>query len=262
MVTMAGKSYRSAREGERLSDRPQRTEIIKDRKNRKIRMDKAQLRRRIKQIVVGTAFPLVLGAGWLYPAVGYFIPVCMLMGIGLATFRGRSWCNWLCPRGSFEDAWLARISRKRQIPRVLRSAPLRLGVMTGLMGLLTWQVVRRWPDPWAIGGIFVLMLSVTTTVAVILGVVWQQRTWCYLCPIGTMANWVGKNRQPLKMAPELCTQCNLCAKNCPMQLKPAALKAQAAMPNHGDCLKCSLCVESCPQAALAFPGGGRRNHAA
>jgi ferredoxin len=47
-----------------------------------------------------------------------------------------------------------------------------------------------------------------------------------------------------------------------MQLKPVLLKAQAAMPYHGDCLKCSLCVESCPQAALTFPGGDRRDRAA
>ena len=261
-MTMARKRSRAVQAGEPGTNRSQRIAMSQDRRRRKVRLDKALLRRRLKQLVAGTAFPLVLGAGWLYPVVGYFIPVCMLMGIGLATFRGRSWCNWLCPRGSFEDAWLARISRRRQIPRVLRSAPLRLGVMAGLMGLLTWQIIRLWPDPWAIGSIFVLMLSVTTTVAVIMGVVWQQRTWCYLCPIGTMASWVGKNRRPLLMAPEKCTQCNLCARKCPMQLKPVALKAQATMPNHGDCLKCSLCVESCPQAALTFPGGGRRDCAA
>jgi ferredoxin-type protein NapH len=259
---MAAKGYWPAQEGERLAVRPRRVEMSQDRKKKKLRMDKAQVRRRIKQIVVGTAFPLVLGAGWFYPPLGYFIPVCMLMGIGLATFRGRSWCNWLCPRGSFEDAWLARISPKRQIPRVVRAAPLRIGVMAALLGLLTWQTIRLWPDPWAIGGIFVLMLSVTTTVAIILGVVWQQRTWCYLCPIGTVASWVGKHRRPLRMAPERCTQCNVCSRKCPMQLKPVELKAQATMRYHGDCLKCSLCVESCPQAALTFPGGGRSDCAA
>lgn len=259
---MRGKAYRAVQEGQILPGGAKRIEMGRERKKRRIRLDKAQWRHRLKQTVVGTAFLAVLGAGWLYPVVGYFIPVCMLMGIGLAAFRGRSWCNWLCPRGSFEDAWLAKISRKRRIPKVLRSAPLRLGVMTGLMGLLTWQIIRRWPDPWAIGGIFVLMLSVTTTVAVILGVVWQQRTWCYLCPIGTMASWVGKNRRPLLMAPELCTQCNLCARKCPMQLAPVELKAQAVMRYHGDCLKCSLCVESCPQSALTFKGGDKRAAAA
>lgn len=259
-MTMAGKEGRGVKAAE--PRRLQQAEVKAGPRPRKVRVDRAKARRRLKQMIAGAIFPAVLGAGWVYPLVGYFIPLCMLLGISMAAFRGRSWCNWLCPRGSFEDAWLAKISRGRRIPAVLRGTPVRLGSMAMLMGMLTWQINRHWPDPWAIGGSFVLLLSVTTTVAMMLGLIWQQRAWCYLCPIGTMANWVGKNRRPLLLAPELCTQCNVCAKNCPMQLAPAALKGQAAMPYRGDCLKCSLCVESCPQAALTFPGKNRRDAAA
>jgi polyferredoxin len=195
---------------------------------------------------------MLLAAGWLYPLIGYFIPACMLLGVGLAVFKGRNWCDWLCPRGSFEDAWLRRISRQRSIPPVFRGAPLRLGVIALLMTVLTVQIIRLWPDPWAIGGFFILMLTLTTGAAVVLGVIFHQRTWCYICPIGTMSNWVGKNRRPLRMVPERCTDCLLCSRRCPMQLAPSALKEQAVMAHRGDCLKCRVCVESCPTAALAF----------
>jgi ferredoxin-type protein NapH len=246
---MSAKNIRAARVAKLPLDPPQETSAS----GRKVRVAQALRVRRRKQTLLGTAFLLLLGAGWLYPLIGYFIPGCMLLGIGIAAFQGRSWCNWLCPRGSFEDAWLARISRGAHIPQVCRATPLRLGVMAFLMGMLTWQITRLWPDPWAIGGFFVLLLSMTTVVGVVLGVGVQQRTWCYLCPIGTMSNWVGKNRRPLLMAPERCTHCHLCAKNCPMQLSPEELTEAAVMHNHGDCLKCSLCVENCPTAALAFP---------
>jgi polyferredoxin len=225
---------------------------VLDPKESRAQAVQARKKRRIKQMILGTAFLLLLGAGWLYPLVGYFIPVCMLLGIGLAAFKGRSWCDWLCPRGSFEDSLLARISPQRRIPRVFRTLPLRLGVMTLLLSILTFQIVRLWPDPWAIGGFFVLLLSITTAVGVGLGVIFQQRTWCYICPIGTMSNWVGKNRNPLTLSQEKCTECRVCARTCPMQLAPVALKDQEFMPNRGDCLKCSLCVGSCPTAALAF----------
>jgi ferredoxin-type protein NapH len=76
------------------------------------------------------AFLRFLAAGWFLPLIGYFIPLCMLMGIGIASFRGRSWCDWLCPRGSFLDALLKKVSRNKKIPQVFRSTPLRLGVMT------------------------------------------------------------------------------------------------------------------------------------
>jgi len=223
---------------------------------------RAQKARRLKQVFLGVAFLVILAAGWLYPLIGFFIPVCMLLGIGLAAFQGRKWCDWLCPRGSFEDALLAQISPQHRIPQVLRSTPMRLGVMAFLMGILTFQIIRLWPDPWAIGGSFVLLLSITTAVGVVLGVIFHPRTWCYLCPIGTMSNWVGRNRRPLLLALERCTQCQLCARKCPMQLAPAALKQEVPMAHRGDCLKCSLCVASCPTAALAFQEGSMDKSAA
>ena len=223
---------------------------------------RAQKTRRLKQVFLGVAFLVILAAGWLYPLIGFFIPVCMLLGIGLAAFQGRKWCDWLCPRGSFEDALLAPLSPKHRIPQALRSTPMRLGVMAFLMGMLTFQIIRLWPDPWAIGGFFVLLLSITTGVGVVLGVIFHPRTWCYLCPIGTMSSWVGRNRRPLLLARERCTQCQLCARKCPMQLAPAALKQEVPMAHRGDCLKCSLCVASCPTAALAFQEGSMDKSAA
>jgi polyferredoxin len=222
------------------------------RQERKAKAVKALKARWIKQLTMGLSFIGLLVAGWVYPLIGYFIPVCMLLGIGTAAFQGRSWCNWLCPRGSFEDSLLKRISFQRRIPTVFRSAPMRIGVMAILMTVLTVQIIRLWPDPWAIGGFFVIMLSVTSGLGLILGVIYQQRNWCYICPIGTMSNWVGKNRQPLLLENAKCIDCNLCAKKCPMQLSPVSLKEPEGMANRGDCLKCSICVDNCPTAALSW----------
>ncbi len=221
---------------------------------RRRRAADAHRARLVKQVALGAFFVLFLAAGWFYPLVGYFIPVCMLLGIGLAAFRGRTWCDWLCPRGSFADALLQRLSPGRPIPAAFRRTPLRVAVMALLMTVLTVQLVRLWPDPWAIGGFFVILLSVTTAVGVALGLVWQQRTWCYICPIGTMSSWVGKNRRPLALAEDKCLHCNLCARTCPMQLAPATREPGLAPAARGDCLKCSLCVAACPTAALAFSG--------
>jgi polyferredoxin len=129
--------------------------------------------------------------------------------------------------------------------------PVRIGMITFLMAMLGYQIVRFWPDAYAIGGFFVLLLSVTTAVGLVLALVLHQRTWCYICPIGTMSSWAGANRRPLTMDTEECTECKLCAKVCPMQLAPHELKSADRMSHRGDCLKCGLCTESCPQNALA-----------
>jgi ferredoxin-type protein NapH len=114
---------------------------------RKQRLDREQGARTTKQLVMGTGFLALLAAGWAFPLIGYFIPLCMLLGIGVALFRGRTWCNWLCPRGSFADAFLKKVSPGRKIPEALRSLPARIGIITFLMAMLAYQIVRLWPDP-------------------------------------------------------------------------------------------------------------------
>jgi polyferredoxin len=222
------------------------------RQSRQTGFTRALRQRRVKQGIMGAAFLMFLAAGWFFPMAGYFIPACMVLGIGLATLRGRTWCDWLCLRGSFLDAWLEKISPGRKIPPVFRGTPLRLGVMTLLMTVLTVQIVRLWPDPWAIGGFFVILLTVTTVVGVVLGLIFHQRTWCHICPIGTMSSWVGKNRRPLVLAAEKCVECKRCGKTCPMQLAPQEMKHAGGLYRRGDCLKCGLCLENCPTQALMW----------
>lgn len=218
----------------------------------KSRLNEAKRSRRMKQLAGAGFFIALLAAAWVYPWLGYFIPVCMVAGIGLAVFKGRKWCDWMCPRGSFADAILAKVSPGKTIPKVLRSTPLRVVMIGILMGVLGFQIARVWPDAEAIGRVFVVLLSITTGVGIILALIWHQRVWCYVCPIGTMSSWVGKGREPLKMEKDRCTECSLCAKTCPMQLSPSELKASSTITGRGDCLKCGLCVQACPKQALSL----------
>lgn len=221
-------------------------------KIRKEHIKKAKKSRRLKQYIMGTIFLILLPLGWFYPLIGYFIPLCMLAGIGIASLKGRTWCNWMCPRGSFSDSYLKIISLKMKIPHIFRTAPLRIGVLIFLMSMLTYQITTLWPDPYAIGKLFMTLLTITTAVSIVLAIIIHQRTWCYICPIGTISNWVGKNREPLCKKNDLCNSCKLCNKTCPMLLAPSDLKEKGKMSFKGDCLKCGLCIETCPKDALTF----------
>jgi ferredoxin-type protein NapH len=219
----------------------------------KRRFLKEQRSRNIRQAGMGSLFVGLLAGGWFFPFIGYFIPLCMVAGVGMAALRGRQWCNWYCPRGSFADAFLALASPKKIIPRWLRSAPARVAVLLFLMLMLTYQIVRLWPDFTAIGGFFVLLLTITTIVGILLALFLHQRSWCYICPIGTLSMWVGKKRHRLALDQEACVACKVCGKVCPMQLAPHEMKESPVMAGGGDCLKCGLCVATCPKDALSFP---------
>ncbi len=215
-------------------------------------------KRKMKQFIMGIVFLAVIIGGWKYPLLGYFIPLCMLLGIGIGFFKGRKWCDWLCPRGSFFDVLIKPISPKKEIPKFFKGLPLRIGFLSFLMLMMTLQIIKRWPNPYKIGMFFVILLTVTTILGIILALIFHQRTWCYFCPIGSMANWVGRNRYPLKIDSKLCTECKLCYKVCPIQISPLRFKKLGLeIVKDGDCLKCGLCVLSCPKKALELNGDKR-----
>jgi len=213
-------------------------------------------KRKVRQFIVGIVFLIVLAGGWKYPLLGYFIPLCMLLGMGIGFLKGRKWCDWYCPRGGFFDVFIKPISPKKEIPGFLKGLPIRIGILSFLMLMMILQIIKRWPDPYKIGMFFVILLTVTTTIGIILALIFHQRTWCYLCPIGSMANWVGRGKYPLKIDSKLCSECKLCYKACPIQVTPFVFKG-SGLENvkDGDCLKCGLCVSSCPKGALELNRG-------
>ncbi len=215
-------------------------------------------KRKVKQFIVSIVFLVVLVGGWKYPLLGYFIPLCMLLGIGIGFLKGRKWCDWFCPRGSFFDAFIKPVSPKKEIPQFFKGLPLRVGIISFLMFMMTIQIIKRWPNPYKIGMFFVILLTVTTILGIILALIFHQRTWCYFCPIGSMANWVGRGRYPLRLDSNLCTECELCYKICPIQVAPFKFKKTGLETvKDGDCLKCGLCEPSCPKGALELNEGKR-----
>ncbi|EKD25851.1 MAG: 4Fe-4S ferredoxin iron-sulfur binding protein [uncultured bacterium] len=211
----------------------------------------AKSRRIIKQLIMTIVFLVIIIGGWHYPLLGYFIPLCMLLGIGIGFFKGRMWCNWLCPRGSFFDILIKPISPKKKIPIFFKGLPLRIGILSILMLVMTIQIIKNWPDPYKIGMFFVIFLTISTILGIILALILHQRTWCCICPIGSMVNWIGKRKYPLTIDSKLCMECKLCYKACPIQIAPFDFKQSGLdIVRDSDCLKCGLCVSACPKGAL------------
>lgn len=193
--------------------------------------------------------PAVIVGGWFYPPIGFALLICMVGAIGISLYNGRSWCDWMCPRGSFYDLFLEKVSRKLRIPGVFKTNWFRSLILGTLITALGVQIYIAWGDSKGIGLAFVTVLTVTTTIGIVLGAVFKPRAWCQICPMGTLGSWISKGKKPLYVS-EQCMDCKKCAKVCPMQLAPYENKSDAM--TDGDCIKCSSCVAACPVNALGF----------
>ena len=194
--------------------------------------------------------PLVAVAGWFYPLLGYLLLGCMVGALGIAVYKGRMWCDWMCPRGSFYDLFLDRISRKGKIPENFRSNRSRIAVIVALFAVLGTQLYFAWPDPVRMGLAFVIVLTVTTSIGIAFGIFIHPRIWCHVCPMGTIAGYMSNDKYPLVIETG-CTSCTLCEKHCPMQIAPYVDKDNGRFGDT-DCVKCGMCVAACPEKTLSF----------
>ncbi|NPE30302.1 4Fe-4S binding protein [Methanococcoides sp. SA1] len=166
-----------------------------------------------------------------------------------SVFRGRWFCGNLCPRGSYFDYGIIKISKKRKIPKVLSSMWIRVPVFTLMMAFMLYRIsvtLAAQNTVELIGMIFVSICLTTTIIGTMLGGYFNTRSWCNFCPMGTMQRFIGGNKYQLKMDHESCVDCKKCEKVCPMELKVRDIG------NNPDCIKCGRCIESCPKDSLTF----------
>jgi len=184
--------------------------------------------------------------GIFYPKLGYFLLLVFASLLLIAPFRGRWFCGNLCPRGSFVDFWLAPISRKVRIPSILKSMKIRVPIFIALMGFMIFRIINTNGIVDKVGMVFVTLCILTTSIAILFGVIIAPRAWCSFCPMGTLQRILGGSKYQLKVDRDLCIECGKCQKVCPMQLPVNEIMQ---LP---DCIKCGRCLEVCPKKAFSF----------
>lgn len=144
------------------------------------------------QLIMVWFLPLVVIGGFFYPMLGYLVLLAILSMLILSIFKARYWCWNFCPRGSFLDLGLSKISRNKAIPRVFIKPWFRWTLFVLIMSSFTFQIIRTGGSIGAIGLIFVIMCAVSTIIAIILGIATKHRAWCMICPMGLLQEKIGK----------------------------------------------------------------------
>ena len=136
--------------------------------------------------------PLVVIGGFFYPMLGYFVLGAILFMLVLSIFKARYWCWNFCPRGSYLDLVLSKISRNKAIPKIFTKEWFRWLLFVLIMSSFTFQTIKAGGSIKAIGLVFVIMCAVSTVIATILGIVTKHRSWCTICPMGLLQEKINK----------------------------------------------------------------------
>ncbi len=188
---------------------------------------------------------LILG-GPLYRGGGYFMPI--LFGCALLLI-GPGWCGHLCYIGAWDDR-LSRLSGKTRKPLPPWARHGRLGalILTILLALgFRFLGVPALPAvltaaAFGLCGVFVMLL-----VSRKLGLMAHCTAWC---PMGLVADVLGKISPWRLRIGENCDACGRCARVCRYgALTPAGLKAKRPGLT---CSLCGDCVGACKKAQIGY----------
>lgn len=206
--------------------------------------------RKVLQWFMAPLAPLVIVGGYRWPYLGYIAIAFMLLMFIMVWFRGRYYCGWLCAMGAFHERILARISLNRKMLPLFTTSWFKWLVFTLMMALLLSRLIMSGGDPEQIGAVFVMMWTISTGLAIGLGLIWKPRSWCSFCPMATMQAIMAPKVYRIEVS-DACKQCGLCQRVCPIETYPGAFKAAGAVDG-ALCMRCMNCVESCSKKALTL----------
>jgi len=180
--------------------------------------------------------------------------------IGGTLFFGRGWCGWACWTAMILDLFPWRQPKTGRFKRYEAVRYLHF-VLSLLLVLLFWYVLEE-REIYSKSLNELMWLTAGNIFYYSTGIIlafWlkDNRAFCkYLCPIPVLQK-VGSRFSLLKIKidTDKCTNCGICEKNCPMDIKLLEYKQKGTRVLSTECIMCVSCISCCPHQAVDLTFG-------
>ncbi len=127
--------------------------------------------------------------------------LCMLTPIYLAIRGGgRVHCAKYCPRGSLFGIFLEKISFKNNLPKQINNKLVKNLMLVWMMGMFSISLVLAGGDLTKSAYAIVRMMTMSTVVGIMMGVIFKPRSWCVICPMGYSTGMIEAHQKRKKTA--------------------------------------------------------------
>ncbi|MGD9677681.1 MAG: 4Fe-4S binding protein [Vulcanibacillus sp.] len=190
-----------------------------------------------------------------------FMLVALALILTIAIVFRTGFCGWLCPIGTIVD-FISRLGEKisglalfkpvkKRYKKWVKNNIVVLNKIDKYARLFKYVFLL-----WILQAAFLSIASIKsedehgiiTVLYLVIGLLvlglFVDRAWCkYACPLGAIIGIFGK-LSPTKVTrdEDLCINCNLCTKSCPMNIDVAKKQYVKSL----DCNTCLMCVDACP----------------
>ena len=153
------------------------------------------------------------------------------------------------PGGAFFDRLLQPLSYRKKIPDLFKNKKFRLAVLVAFFSYVIVAVARSPYTFEHVGYVFWMACTITTILALVVGMIFGHRAWCVFCPVATIISALSNDRDQIIIDKNLCGSCGECEKACPMDIKILKYRDDVILSDP-DCIKCRECISACPKGAL------------
>ncbi len=193
----------------------------------------------------------------------------LLAVIPITVLWGRFFCGYLCAFGSMQELsnfiakklHIKQIEIPKKVDKYMKY--VKYGILAVMIILWSLNIALGTISPWNVFGMYstysgwtdlssLISIGGFILLLIIISSLFIERFFCkYFCPLGGIFTLISKPRlYKIKKSSSKCVNCNMCNKNCPMNISVNEETTEFGKVKSSECIDCFKCIDVCRSCAL------------